>query len=155
MSKLSRDKGKAGEREVCEILRPLFPNARRRLGQERAAADNGRDLDGTQPFCIQVKRHRTVPESVRKGALVEAWSASGPDYCHPVVIWREDRGRWRVTTWARAQSQGLPAMMVVECSLEDWLAWFACGVGNLHPQPTAAGSDSYTGFKVGEKVGAE
>lgn len=96
MSGLSRTKGKVGEREVCALLRPVFPNARRRLGQERAAQDNGRDLDGTAPLCIQVKRHKTITPALVIAAVREAESAVDALHTTPVACLRADRGRWRV-----------------------------------------------------------
>jgi hypothetical protein len=132
----SRNKGKDGEREVCEILRPAFPNVCRRLGQEREAVDNGRDLDGTEPFVFQVKRHARVSPVVRLAALAEAKAACrrGPTRLalYPVAVWREDHGGWRVTcqlgtlmgvvsaAWPTAADDAL----VVEVRLDDFVAWW-------------------------------
>lgn len=96
MGVMSRVKGKVGEREACDLLRTWFPQVRRRLGQERSAADNGRDLDGTDALCVQVKRHAKVPRRLRVMALQEAEKAARVGE-HPVALWREDRGPWMVT----------------------------------------------------------
>lgn len=143
MSKFSRDKGKSGEREVCEILRPVFPWVSRRLGQEREAADNGRDLDGTFPFVFQVKRHATVSPALRFEALEQAEIAardSGPGTgWYGVALWREDRGPWRVScrlgTFIDAPGDVLDGMagtahdadhaLVVELDLGAFLAWWS------------------------------
>jgi len=57
MAKKSRTKGKVAELEVVHILRDTgaFPDAERDLDQVRGT-DNGRDIIGTNPWVLQVKR---------------------------------------------------------------------------------------------------
>jgi len=55
MSRLSRRKGKLGEQEAAQLLRPAFPEVRtKRAGGESALQDRGRDLLGTPGLCVQV-----------------------------------------------------------------------------------------------------
>jgi hypothetical protein len=53
MGARSRRKGKRTENEAAALLRTVFPNARRALGQVRTSS--GRDFDGTPGFCLQLK----------------------------------------------------------------------------------------------------
>lgn len=54
MGKRSRDKGGRGEREVAELLRGIFPEARRRFSSEESqGVVLGRDLNGVEPFVVQ------------------------------------------------------------------------------------------------------
>lgn len=58
MSKLSRTKGHAFEREVAiEFRRAGFPEAKRHL-EYQACEAQGIDLDGTGPYRVQCKRGR-------------------------------------------------------------------------------------------------
>lgn len=61
MSKKSRVKGHSFEREVANLLRPIFPEARRKLEYQWQTA-SGVDLDNTGIYKIQCKRSRsTIP----------------------------------------------------------------------------------------------
>lgn len=55
--KRSRDRGLNFEREIANVLRPLFPNAKRHLESQSQEA-KGYDLDNTEPFLIQCKRNK-------------------------------------------------------------------------------------------------
>jgi len=56
MSKSSRRKGANYEREVSSFFRDLgWPDAKRHLEYQSEEAEEGRDLDGTQPFAVQTK----------------------------------------------------------------------------------------------------
>lgn len=54
-------KGKEGELEAADALRPIFPDVRRRVGEESRGQGLGRDLDGTPGFCFQVKLAKRPP----------------------------------------------------------------------------------------------
>lgn len=55
MSSPSKRKGDRGEREVAELLKRVFPDARRRVnGEERQDDLPGRDIQGVFPLCVQV-----------------------------------------------------------------------------------------------------
>ena len=90
----SRDKGAGGENEACKLIRPFFPDAARELDQYQESL--GRDLKETQPFCIQVKRLRTVSDTDLLTALAEAESAIDECYEYPIVMARADRRSWKV-----------------------------------------------------------
>jgi len=85
MSKHQRDKGKRGELEAAALLRPVFPEARRRV-VNHAGVEDGRDLENTGAFAVQVKRHaRPAPVS----ALYEVQAAG-----MPLLLTRGDGGEW-------------------------------------------------------------
>jgi len=92
----SRNKGAAAEREVVRLLRDSgrFPAAARELEQYQASL--GRDLRGTEPWCLQVKRHKGFTPRVLERALQEAAEAADDHYAIPAVFFRGDRQPWRV-----------------------------------------------------------
>ena len=58
MGRWQREKGAAFERAIANLLKPLWPDARRGIGQARAANEVP-DVDGT-PWWIETKAHRQV-----------------------------------------------------------------------------------------------
>jgi hypothetical protein len=100
----SRQKGKRGEQEVANLLKPLFPYARtKRAGGESASADRGRDLLGTGILVVQVKL-MAAPAPIK--ALREA-SAAATDAEMPVAFCKQTRcagnnaPEWTVTLRAK------------------------------------------------------
>jgi Holliday junction resolvase len=86
----SRNKGKAGEREVVLLLkRAGFMDARR--GYQYRDGDEMPDVVGV-PWWVEVKRHKVVNI---KAAMRQAIAASGEQT--PVVFSRDDRSDWLVT----------------------------------------------------------
>lgn len=85
MSKTQREKGKRGEREAAELLRPVFPDARRRV-VNHAGAEDGRDLENTGAFAVQVKRH------VRPAPVSALYEIKAPGI--PLLLTRGDGGEW-------------------------------------------------------------
>ena len=81
----SKAKGASFEREVRALLRDLWPEAKRGIGQARSAKEVS-DVEGT-PFWIECKSRKQV--SVLD-ALEQAEEAT--DGRLPVIVWRE-RGR--------------------------------------------------------------
>jgi hypothetical protein len=59
--------------------------------------DNGRDLVGTDPWTIQVKRHATMTRGVILAGLAEATASITDDAPRPICIHRGDREPWMVT----------------------------------------------------------
>jgi len=56
MGKASRRKGANYEREVANLFKDLgWEDAKRHLEYQSPEAEEGRDLDGTQPFAVQAK----------------------------------------------------------------------------------------------------
>jgi hypothetical protein len=86
-------RGKRGELEVAELLRPLFPEVRtRRAGGESARDTRGSDLVGTAPYVCQIKRRERLN-------VVEAWNeaAQNANGAVPLLIHRRDHSPWLVT----------------------------------------------------------
>lgn len=92
MGARSRRKGARGEREVAEILRPVFPSARRRSSGEEAQEDQGRDIKGTPGLCVQVAIGARPPIYEK---LAEAERAARSPAI-PVAFTRRDQERWLV-----------------------------------------------------------
>lgn len=62
MGKMGRIKGAAYERHIARLFRRIgFPDAKRHLEFQSDEAEEGRDLDGTQPFAIQCKCWKSTP----------------------------------------------------------------------------------------------
>ncbi len=103
MGRASRDKGKRGEREVCALLRDLYPDARR--GFQSRQGDDEADVECT-PFWVEVKRVK-AQETPRK-AMAQAVAAT--DGRVPVVFSRRDNSDWLVTMrasdWVKLASEG-------------------------------------------------
>lgn len=93
MGRLSKRKGKTGEREVAALLRALGLDARR-TAQYRAAPDAPDVLLGQ--LWIEVKRRERV--DVRR-VVLEAAAAAGDRI--PVVFSRANRRPWTVTLLAK------------------------------------------------------
>lgn len=90
MGSRERNKGAGYEREVCKNLYIIFPMACRNLEQVRTS--EGRDLDNTQPLCIQCKRRKKVTMATAKQGLDEAISSADDEYWCPMVVFRDDAG---------------------------------------------------------------
>lgn len=93
MSKLSRTKGAAFERELSIRWREsgLFPDARRNLSQSRSAAREGGDILGTGEWHVEAKHHaRPQPLAALAQAIADA---NGK----PAVVVTNARGKLAVT----------------------------------------------------------
>jgi Holliday junction resolvase len=89
MSKMSRDKGKRGEREFCELLREHGFEARR--GQQFAGGPASPDVVTDCPCHFEVKR----TESFSPSYLAQAERDAHPAL-QPVVAWKRNAAPWRV-----------------------------------------------------------
>ena len=86
----SRNKGKAGERELARLLRDeLGEQITRNLVQTR---DGGRDLIGLPGISLEVKRC----ERTEWPKWLEQAKAQSADGEYPVVAWRRNGKPWRV-----------------------------------------------------------
>lgn len=96
MGKMSRDKGKAGEREVAKLLKSFgFSGARR--GQQFAGGGDSPDVVGLPGFHIEVKRSETFsPYAALSQAIGD--SAKGEDI--PIVFHRRNSNEWIVVIQA-------------------------------------------------------
>ena len=112
----SRNKGKRGEREACELLRPLFPDVRRRAMQARGGGE-GADLDNTPGCHVEVGIGNVNPRAKWEQAIADEHAArSRGDFAkEPIALTRRDNGTWLVTMSAEAW------MRLVAASLEPKL----------------------------------
>jgi hypothetical protein len=85
MSKMSRDKGKRGEREFCELLREHGFDARR--GQQFAGGNDSPDVVTDLPCHVEVKRTETFSPSYLLQAERDAHPA-----LQPAVFWKRTGG---------------------------------------------------------------
>lgn len=115
MGKASRDKGKAGEREIAAIVRDLTGwSVRRRVRQH----DGDSDLEGIPGWSVEVKRHATASR-----ADIRAWwdqaarQANGTE--KPVLFYRRDRDDWRAV-WVVPGSWGHDYHWTAESSVDAW-----------------------------------
>ncbi len=93
----SRLKGKGAELEVVRLVRDLWPRASRNLDQTRAGG-SGRDLNGTEPWVVQVKRRARMRSGVVETGLTEAMrELDGNRWRFAAVVHRSDREPWQVT----------------------------------------------------------
>lgn len=96
MARKSRNKGARGEREVAELLRPLYPNVRRRCTGEESQAGAGRDLDGTPGLCVQCNLS-AAPNPLKK--LREARKAAQPAEIAVAVVRKTGSGGGPAEPW--------------------------------------------------------
>lgn len=89
-----RAKGMSGQREVAELLRPIWPEAHSGYWQH-TGGDACADVEGT-PYFIEVKRGTCS----RYKALWQATdNADSVDDRVPVAFTRRDRMPWLVSMW--------------------------------------------------------
>lgn len=108
MGKSQRDKGKRIELAACEVLRPLWPDVRRRAMQSRGG-NEGADLDGTPGYHVEVGGGKTVSAAAKWEQANEdmrAFEESVPPEFRkdtvPIALTKRDRGPWLVTMSAEA-----------------------------------------------------
>jgi hypothetical protein len=103
----SRNKGANFERLVANLLRPVFSESRRGIGQARSAGEVA-DVEGT-PFWVECKRHKkcSVP-----GAMQQAQAATDGRPC--VVVTKDDYGPIRVTIEEMSMEQFLVCLQAIK-----------------------------------------
>ncbi len=128
VGRYARTKGARFEREVAEAFKPLFPDARRGIGQTRCAGEVC-DVEGT-PLWIETKFRQHI--DLQK-AMVQANRARAVkhDPRPPVVIWRKLRARSLCVTchlglltalWTGEQLNTTHgSSTLVHLDFEDWL----------------------------------
>ena len=90
MSASQRNKGAAGEREVCRLIQDnLGIKAGRNLDQWR---DGGFDIP-LGPFCLEVKRRKRMAFYEWTRQIEKACASTGKE---PVLFCRADGERWKV-----------------------------------------------------------
>jgi hypothetical protein len=91
VSGLSRNKGKAGEREAAALVRDLTGwDVRRRVRQHGGDSD----LEGVPGWSVEVKRHRSATRGDLAGWWRQAATQAGVHNV-PVLLYRPDRADWR------------------------------------------------------------
>ena len=94
MGKFSRNKGKAGEREFANIMKDwlggLGRTIARRIEQTR---DSGHDLDGLEPFAVEVKRQETLSVPAWWRQAKKSADVAG---LRPALAYRRNGEAWRV-----------------------------------------------------------
>lgn len=88
----SRRKGVRGELEACEVLRPLFPNVRRKAFQARGG-NEGADLENTPGYHVEVGIGNVNPATKAEQAFRDCNDIE----LTPIALTRRDRSRWFVT----------------------------------------------------------
>lgn len=95
MGKFSRDKGKRGEREYANLIKPFFPDARRGASQSRSGSD-APDVVAGANFWHECKiGKRTNP----KAALEQA-SEAKPDHMVAIAYTRDDYKKGIISLYA-------------------------------------------------------
>lgn len=120
----SRNKGKAGEREIAALVRELTGwEVRRRVRQHEGDSD----LEGVPGWSVEVKRYAKAARADVRGWWGQAARQAGEGQT-PVLFWRQDRDEWRAV-WPVAASLALQHAdmwggydWTVEGSIEAWAA---------------------------------
>ena len=97
MTAMQRNKGKAGERELANVVTELTGFACRRLVRQH---ERDSDVDGVPGWSIEVKRWRRITPAAMRAAWEQAEAQAGENLI-PVLFVRPDRGEW-VARWPLA-----------------------------------------------------
>lgn len=101
-----RTKGKAYENHVAALMRNAgFEEAKRHLEFQIQEGNQGRDLDGTQPFCVQCKCYGKTPSIVVMNEII-------PTEEYP----------FRVAFLKKTRSKSSPGMHVAVVDVDLFLA---------------------------------
>jgi len=122
MSKTSRTKGAAGERELAALLgERLGLSLRRRLAQYQAG---GHDLEGWDGVHIEVKRYKAASQG-----QVAGWWQQTLEQCAggetPLLAYRADQQAWRFVL--RPCDWGGPTPEPAEVDIDGLCAWVRSG----------------------------
>lgn len=88
----SRVKGKVYEREIANALKPVYPGAKRGIGQVRAAGEVP-DVDGT-PWWCETKHHKrsNIRKAYVQAVAAKATSSSPVHRTASVLVITRDTG---------------------------------------------------------------
>jgi hypothetical protein len=124
MGLMSRQKGKAGEREIAGIIRDLTGwDVRRKVRQH----DGDSDLEGVPGWSVEVKRHATASRGEIRKWWEQAEAQAIKDQMRAVLFYRKDKDEWRAV-WCYAWPMGHTATpetiydWTVEGSVAVWAA---------------------------------
>lgn len=99
---MSRNKGKAGEREAAALLSDLLGlDIRRRVRQH----DGDSDLEGLPGWCLEIKRHASASRADITGWWLQACAQAEAVGTVPALLFRRDRDQWRAV-WPLALHVG-------------------------------------------------
>lgn len=91
--KMSREKGKRGEREIAKILREHGYGDAKRTAQYCGSTGEAADVEGLRGFHLEVKHQETI-------RLDEWWNQAVHDSTFtgniPLVVFRKNHQKWRV-----------------------------------------------------------
>ena len=97
MSKMSREKGKRGEREVVSLLKDhLGDDLEFKRNLREQCHDGGIDVIGLDGWAIEVKNYQDVTPSLVKTWWSQACEQALLSKNKPVLFWKQTRRPWRV-----------------------------------------------------------
>lgn len=128
MSKMSRDKGKLGEREVIKLLQPVITQVYEAMDMEAPLLQRnlmqsdrgGFDIVGLEWMALEVKRREQL-------GIAEWWAQTlrqaGSDK-EPVLLYRRNNERWRACLYVDLRIGS--DMHTVRATLDEaeFLVWF-------------------------------
>lgn len=105
MGAMQRNKGKAGEREIANLLAELTGfDVRRKVRQ----LDGESDLEGIPGWCLEVKRHAKAPRGSIRRWWAQAERQAKAAGQLPALVYRQDRDEWRCV-WPVAATLAMQA----------------------------------------------
>jgi hypothetical protein len=125
---MSRNKGKAGEREVIQILQPvvndvfpLFGEEAPRLQRNSLQSDGGgSDIHGLDWMALEVKYHKDL--------AINSWWAQTVRQAGkkrvPILFYRTNGQKWKVVMFGLLGTPSAGRTCPVTVSVEDFLVWF-------------------------------
>lgn len=124
----SREKGKRAEREVVKLLQPVVTEVYRDAGLEVPMLERnlmqshkgGHDIVGLDWMALEVKHHETLQVS----QWWEQAKRQAGDTREPVLIYRQNRVKWRVMVFGQVNAGNELVVCPCEISLESFLEWF-------------------------------
>ena len=126
--RMSREKGKRGEREVIAILQPIVSSVYEALGVDAPRLQRntlqsdggGFDVVGLHWMALEVK--------LVEQQNVEAWWRQTLAQCGqrqtPVLFYRRNKVEWKVRCLVTMQAGGVWLTAPATLAVPDWLRWF-------------------------------
>ena len=97
MGRKSRQKGKRGEREACDVLRDTFPDVKRTAMQSRGGGEQP-DLASTSTWWVEVGVGNVNPRAKWEQAKLDCYGNEPiGNQQTPIALTKRDRGEWLVT----------------------------------------------------------
>jgi len=128
MGSFSKQKGKRGEREAVNLLKPTIEkvysesdmDAPVLFRNQNQSANGGYDIDGLSWLALEVKRCEVL--SIAKWWEQTNRQASGNQA--PVLLYRQNGKKWRVRMWGYLQAGDRRVKAPVDIEIETFLVWF-------------------------------